>query len=165
MVTKSGHPPPEDHDRAYEVVPGLYISGHPDDASDFLDRGVHTVIDLEGEIDTSAPDGEDASGKTLYLYWPIEDGPLPHPPTIRGIARFVSGVMDDDKKVLVHCRSGHNRSGMICARVLIEQGMSPDDAIAIVRERRRDGQALTNEHFVEWLQGESPGLVSQPRPN
>jgi protein-tyrosine phosphatase len=68
----------------------------------------------------------------------------------------VAALLDEDKRVLVHCRSGHNRSGMICARALIEQGKQPEDAIRNVREKRGDGHALENEGFVEWLTGETP---------
>jgi protein-tyrosine phosphatase len=81
---------------------------------------------------------------------------MPDATTVRGIARFVCGLLNEDKKMLVHCRSGHNRSGMICARALIEKGEQPEDAIRTVRERRGDGHALENERFVEWLSGERP---------
>jgi protein-tyrosine phosphatase len=152
---KGKPPPPEDHTHAYEVASGLFISGHPDRAHDFLKEGVHAVIDLEGDIDSSLPETEEQAKKTLYLYWPIEDGPMPDPGTVRAIAAFVARAMDDGNKVLVHCRSGHNRSGLICARTLIERGMGARDAIELVREKRKDGEALGNPHFVEWLQGES----------
>ncbi|MGH2818115.1 MAG: protein-tyrosine phosphatase family protein [Actinomycetota bacterium] len=144
-------PPPPDHARPYEIVPGLYISGHPDSAHDFISRGIHAVVDLEGDIDSAIGEGGQPEGSTLYLYWPIEDGPMPDATTVRSVSMFVAALLDEDKKVLVHCRSGHNRSGMICACALIEQGNPPEDAIRIVREQRGDGHALENEAFVEWL--------------
>jgi protein-tyrosine phosphatase len=49
--------------------------------------------------------------------------------TVRGIARFVAELMDAGDKVLVHCRAGHNRSGLICARTLIAGGMDPQEAV------------------------------------
>jgi hypothetical protein len=156
MTQKHKKPPPKDHSHAYEVVPGLYISGHPDHAKDFLKDEVHAVVDLEGEIDTSAPQGEDPRGTTLYLYWPFEDGPLPDEDIIRDISTMLARYVADDHKVLVHCRSGHNRSGLICARTMIAMGKSADEAIQIVREKRGDGHALENERFVEWLRGEKP---------
>ena len=157
MSQRNGKRPPlPDHAQPFEVVSGLYISGHPDSAHDFIRRGIHAVVDLEGDIDSAI--GEEASqgDSTLYVYWPIEDGPMPDATTVRGIARFVCALLDENKKVLVHCRSGHNRSGMICARALIEKGKQPEDAIRTVRERRGDGHALENERFVAWLAGERP---------
>jgi protein-tyrosine phosphatase len=149
-------PPPKDHSHPYEVVRGLFISGHPDHSRDFLKEGVHAVIDLEGDIDSSIPDAEEQKQKTLYLYWPIEDGPMPDESTVRAIAAFVARAIDDGNKVLVHCRSGHNRSGLICARTLIEKGISPQDAIDTVREKRKDVDVLGNENFVRWLLEETP---------
>jgi protein-tyrosine phosphatase len=158
---KEKPPPPPDHAKPYEVVPGLYISGHPDGAHDFISKGIHAVVDLEGDIDAAIGEGGRQEGSILYLYWPIEDGPMPDATTVRSMSRLVAALLDEDKKVLVHCRSGHNRSGMICARALIEQGNPPDDAIRIVREKRGDGHALENEDFVGWLRGETPSDRTQ----
>lgn len=152
MTGKNEKPPaPRDHSHPYEVAPGLYISGHPDHSNDFLSRGIDAVVDLEGEVDTSLPQGEGQSSTTLYLYWPIADGDMPDASTVRSIASLMARLIAEENKVLVHCRSGHNRSGLICARTLIEQGMSPRDAIDAVRTKRGDGHALDNENFVEWL--------------
>jgi protein-tyrosine phosphatase len=147
---------PADHSHPYEIVPGLYISGHPDRTHDFMSRGVSAVIDLEGDVDTSIPQKEQQEDTTLYLYWPIEDDQMPQESIVRSIASFVAALMDDGDKVLVHCHSGHNRSGLICARTLIARGMEAEEAIATVREKRGDGHALENEHFVRWLRNENP---------
>lgn len=152
---KSKHSPPADHAHAYEVVEGLFISGHPDHANDFLRRGVDAVIDLEGDVDTAIPEQEGQRGTTLYVYWPIEDKEeMPEEDVVRSVAQFVSALLDRDKEVLVHCRSGHNRSGLVCARALIERGTGPDEAIEKVRSGRSDGHALTNQTFVDWLKRE-----------
>jgi protein-tyrosine phosphatase len=39
-------------------------------------------------------------------------------------------------KIIVHCRAGLGRTGMIAARLLVEMGLSPDKAIAAVRAAR-----------------------------
>ncbi|MCC6469085.1 MAG: dual specificity protein phosphatase family protein [Alphaproteobacteria bacterium] len=39
-------------------------------------------------------------------------------------------------KIIVHCRAGLGRTGMIAARLLVELGMAPDQAIAAVRTAR-----------------------------
>ncbi|MGH2807655.1 MAG: protein-tyrosine phosphatase family protein, partial [Actinomycetota bacterium] len=62
--------------------------------------------------------------------------------------------LEGEIDVLVHCRSVHNRSGMICARTLIALGKDPEEAIELVRAKRGDGHALENERFVEWLRKE-----------
>jgi protein-tyrosine phosphatase len=157
MKAKSTGQPPPDHSHPYEILPGLYISGHPDRTRDFMSKGVSAVIDLEGDVDTSIPQQEKQQETTLYLYWPIEDAEMPDPSIVRSIAAFVAGLMDAGDKVLVHCQAGHNRSGLICARTLIARGMDARDAIATVQAKRGDGHALENENFVRWLLHEKAG--------
>lgn len=40
------------------------------------------------------------------------------------------------RSVLVHCRAGLGRSGLIAARLLVERGMVPDQAIRCIRQAR-----------------------------
>jgi hypothetical protein len=79
VSTRHEHPPPPDHRRPYEVIEGLYISGHPDYSHDFLGRGVHAVIDLEGDVDTSVLKAEGKDEPTLYLYWQSRTPACPTP--------------------------------------------------------------------------------------
>jgi protein-tyrosine phosphatase len=51
---------------------------------------------------------------------------------------------------LVHCQAGLNRSGVVVAFALMLDGMSADEAIARVRERRSPA-ALCNPQFERWL--------------
>lgn len=81
---------------------------------------------------------------------------MPPEATVRSIASFAARLLDEGSEVLVHCKAGHNRSGLICARTLIEQGHDPEDAIKTVRAKRGDGHALNNETFVRWLRNEKP---------
>jgi protein-tyrosine phosphatase len=46
------------------------------------------------------------------------------------------GILDSDGKVLAHCKGGLGRAGMVAARLLVERGVSPDEAIASVRRVR-----------------------------
>ncbi|NUP47020.1 MAG: protein phosphatase [Catenulispora sp.] len=54
-------------------------------------------------------------------------------------------------RVLVRCRAGMNRSGLVVACILIRSGYTPADAVATIRRRRASG-ALNNEHFVAYLE-------------
>jgi hypothetical protein len=78
--------------RVYEIAPGLYQSPTPDERI-FTDGDGHQVdinalIDLEGDIDPVVPQRKIGD---VYLYWPIEDGELKDPLTVRSVARFISG--------------------------------------------------------------------------
>lgn len=51
---------------------------------------------------------------------------------------------------LVHCQAGLNRSALVAGLALVRGGMKPQDAIALLREKRCDA-VLCNEHFENWL--------------
>ena len=53
-----------------------------------------------------------------------------------GVARGLTGILRDGGKVAVHCRDGRTRAGMVAARLLIEAGCPPQDAINRVRAAR-----------------------------
>ena len=47
-----------------------------------------------------------------------------------------SRALRDGGRVLLHCRAGLGRTGMIAARLLVELGTPPDAAIVSVRAAR-----------------------------
>jgi len=54
------------------------------------------------------------------------------------------------KKVLIRCQAGINRSGLIMALVLIRDGMQPEEAIELMRQKRARS-VLRNQTFENWL--------------
>jgi ADP-ribosyl-[dinitrogen reductase] hydrolase len=74
-----------------------------------------------------------------WYHLPIRDGSVPNAafeekwktagPKLRTILR-------GGGRIVVHCRGGLGRAGMIAACLLVEFGMQPDDAIAAVRRSR-----------------------------
>lgn len=53
-------------------------------------------------------------------------------------------------RVLIHCRGGLGRAGMVAARLLVEMGVASDDAIAAVR-RVRDPRAIETPAQEAWV--------------
>lgn len=51
---------------------------------------------------------------------------------------------------LVHCQAGLNRSALVATYALILDGMNPEDAINLLREKRCDA-VLCNPGFERWL--------------
>ena len=49
----------------------------------------------------------------------------------------IRSLLRSGSDVLVHCKGGLGRAGMIAARLLVELGMPPDDAIRAVRSARK----------------------------
>jgi hypothetical protein len=54
------------------------------------------------------------------------------------------------KRVLIRCQAGLNRSSLVTALVLMEDGMSARDAIDLIRAKRSK-DCLFNEDFERWL--------------
>lgn len=51
--------------------------------------------------------------------------------------REIREMLRNGDDVLVHCKGGLGRAGMIAARLLVELGMAPDQAIHAVRRARK----------------------------
>ncbi|MEJ5183664.1 MAG: ADP-ribosylglycohydrolase family protein, partial [Rectinemataceae bacterium] len=75
----------------------------------------------------------------LHLKLPIEDASVPGPAweqqwNLEG--RLVRSVLRRGGRVCLHCMGGLGRTGMIAARLLVESGVHPEDAIRMVRAAR-----------------------------
>lgn len=55
-------------------------------------------------------------------------------------------------QVLVHCQAGLNRSSLVVARALMLEGMTADEAITLIREKRSPA-CLCNDGFENYLRG------------
>jgi hypothetical protein len=67
---------------------------------------------------------------------------------LRAISREVAAYLERGQRVLVTCRAGLNRSGLIVASTLLRTTrMSPTQIIRMVREKRSP-MALNNPAFV-----------------
>jgi hypothetical protein len=69
---------------------------------------------------------------------------------VNELAEMVQMRLDRGETVLVHCQAGLNRSGLLTARVLMLQGYTAADAIALLREKRSP-LVLCNDAFETWL--------------
>jgi ADP-ribosyl-[dinitrogen reductase] hydrolase len=74
-----------------------------------------------------------------WLHLPIPDGSIPDEAfeaRWREHERQFDATLKRGGRVLVHCRGGLGRSGMVAARLLVESGMTPEKAILAVRQVR-----------------------------
>lgn len=68
----------------------------------------------------------------------IPDGPLApgQIEVVQRLAHTVAVAVRDGRRTLVRCHSGYNRSGLVVAQALAENGRKVTAAVALVRERR-----------------------------
>jgi hypothetical protein len=138
-------------DMLSEIVPmdddeRLFLSAAIHDWKPVLDRGIDTVIDLEGGIDHGVPELFD---KFLYIYLPIHDGEMPDLDRLHAVAKLGADLVRRGDRVLAHCGLGLNRSALMVALILRYLGMEAPQAIERCRQRRPG--ALYNSAFAEYL--------------
>jgi protein-tyrosine phosphatase len=131
-----------------EIVPvnpagTLFVSGHIEDWEALRERGIDTIVDMDGDVDDGIPAAPNA---ILYVYHPILDDDLPDLSKIEALGRLVAGLVSDQHRVLVHCRMGFNRSVLVIATALTYLGMTGEQALEHVRGCRPG--ALFNETFA-----------------
>lgn len=76
---------------------------------------------------------------------------LPDERQLTAIADYVRAVSKIGM-TLVHCQAGLNRSALVATLALIRDGMTPDDAIRLMRSQRCEA-VLCNKTFEAWLRG------------
>jgi protein-tyrosine phosphatase len=60
------------------------------------------------------------------------------------LAEIAAAAVSNGRKVLVRCRSGFNRSGLVVVQALGHLGYGVDDAIFLVRSGGRNGHSTTS---------------------
>ena len=90
-----------------------------------------------------------------WLHLPITDVSTPTPEWERAWTSergLVHAELDRGGRVLVHCKGGLGRAGTIAARVLVERGVAPADAIDVVRSARPGAiETSSQERYVHAL--------------
>ncbi len=62
------------------------------------------------------------------------------------------------EKILIHCRGGLGRTGLVAGLILVERGCAPRDAIQQVRAARRGAiETVAQECYVLRAKGRQPG--------
>ncbi len=57
--------------------------------------------------------------------------------------------LDAGEKILIHCRGGLGRTGLVAGRILVERGCAPKDAIQRIRSARPQAiETSEQEHYV-----------------
>jgi protein-tyrosine phosphatase len=107
------------------------------------------------ELDRIGDDAMRAACDELRIAWahcPIHDMEVPGASFERAWALTGPQVhrrLDAGELVTLHCRAGLGRSGTVAARVLVERGLVPGDAIDLVRRYRPGAiETATQEAYV-----------------
>ena len=132
-------PTPLPFPNSYWVLPGRLLAGEypggltPEQTqvrvARLLEAGVNSFIDLTqpGEVEpyeAALPVSID------YLRKPIRDHGTPMvPEQMAEILGCLRAALREGRRVYLHCRAGIGRTGMVAGCLLVEQGLSGDDAL------------------------------------
>lgn len=148
-----------------EIVPGLYMGGHWCKDPGVIPRyenGYGTFpVDPGSEFDwvvslyQRAGFGPDADVRHSVLQFEdtmkeLDSGTLCH---LHVLADDIYAQVRRGKKVLVRCRAGYNRSGLLVGMVLLRGGNDPDWVLDKIRSQRSEW-ALSNAYFAQVLDAE-----------
>lgn len=120
-----------------QVTENLFIgTTPPSEAYPFLrGMGVQLVINMRIE----RPPFRDRSNPPLRLLWlPTADTPL-LPIPLRALRRGAEAALEtfaQGGKVYAHCKGGVHRGVAMGAAILIAQGYPPEEAMALIKQRR-----------------------------
>ncbi len=89
-----------------------------------------------------------------WLHLPIPDVSTPDPEFEAewpAVSDHLRSRLDAGENILIHCRGGLGRSGMIAARLLAETGVDAEEAIARVRAVRPGAiETWEQEQWARW---------------
>lgn len=147
-----GRDTPEPRTPWDEIAPGLWMGGHywTDPAGEPRPVVVGGEFDLVVSLFSRA--GHGPGPGVEHLVAEIPDRPLTADQidAVRQAAHTAARAVEAGRTVLVRCRSGYNRSGLVVAQALVLLGHEAVPAIRLVR-RRRSPWALNNRTFQDYL--------------
>ena len=138
-----------------EILPNLFMGGTLDSKT----------IDCAQPLQEFQSEREFDCIVTLYAWaapanWGVEERRLGFPDAqiieeylepIHEMAAWAHSRWKSGKKVLIRCQAGLNRSGLLTALVLLQEGHSPTQAIELIREKRSEW-ALCNSDYVAYIE-------------
>lgn len=125
--------------RIYEMIPKkLYMSRKTsgisvgNKLSTIKNLGIDVIVNL-----CCATDEEVKYEVYEYIRFPQPDKVRPDVDAYNRMAEYLIGKMEKGHVVLVHCAGGRNRSGFMCALLLMHwTGMSGIEARKVIQEKR-----------------------------
>jgi protein-tyrosine phosphatase len=149
----------------------LVISARPrggdwlqDEIADWKTAGIHFVVSLltrdeEQDLDL----GDEASEVTRqglgFSSFPIPDRQIPQSETkLRELIEDVNRRLLAGRNVLIHCRQGVGRSGLVAACLLVRNGMSPGAAVESISSARGVTVPETLEQRA-WVERYAPAFA------
>lgn len=134
-----------------------------DEIGAWRSAGIDVIVSLleDDEADELGLDDERPTAESQavgFLSFPIPDRGVPA--STDAAMSLIAGIatqLDAGKNVVVHCRQGVGRSGLIASGVLMSSGIKADEAMRIVSSAR--GASIPETHEQRWWIEKLPSRV------
>lgn len=159
-----------------EAWPGrIALSARPrggdwlvDEVSDWKRSDIGTVLSLlepqeEKDLDLQREAAEIRREGLEFVSFPIPDRQVPK--SEAGLANVLEKLehsLSRSKNVVIHCRQGVGRSGLVAACLLVKKGMSPGAALEKISAARGVAVPETEEQR-EWIDHYATAFTSNQR--
>lgn len=106
-----------------------------DELRDWRQAGIDTVISLltpneEASLELSKEGSRTKALGMTFIALPIEDRQVPNSETeVTSALDRINAMLTSGKNVLIHCRQGVGRTGLIGACLLVSKGVDPSSAV------------------------------------
>ena len=132
------------------VTPQIAVGYAPHSQGDIdgiKSQGIGAVLNLCAECD-DLHEIEVAAG--LAVHWlPIADEHAPELNEAREALAWMDSMLEQSKKVLVHCRFGIGRTGTLVVAWLLKQGYSLEDALDMLDHTPAGPQSRPQWEFLD----------------
>ncbi len=120
--------------RYSQVTPQVFVGGQ------YGQRGKRKLqrLGVTGDVNLRVEFDDAAHGLALehYCHLPTVDDDAPTLEHLAEGAAFIQRVIDGGGKVYIHCAGGVGRAPTLAAAYFITQGMTLDEALALIRQTR-----------------------------
>lgn len=138
-----------------EILPGLFMGGTADDDVVDVAKPLRNLNDAQ-EFDSVVTCYSWAQPMSWYVHenrFGFADGPMDDVTfnKVKEISDWIYREWKSNKRCLIRCQAGLNRSGILTALTIMKDGYSADEAIELIR-LKRSPYALFNRDFTKKLQ-------------
>ena len=109
--------------------------------------GIDAIVDVRSEY----CDDENLINKLgmKFLHLKIDDGYAPQKDDLDKLFEFALPLLEEGKKIFIHCQNGAGRSPLICVVLLVKMGWQIQEAVNQVEEKHPfTSFSLHQERFI-----------------
>lgn len=138
-----------------EILPNLFQGGTDDDDTIWERKRIEPRITkkLFDTVVTAYQYANPADWLVKEIRYPFYDAPNMEGVDLKDLFQVAKVAHEDWKsgrRVFIRCQAGLNRSSVITALVLMQEGYSAVEAICLIRDKRSKN-CLFNSTFEKWL--------------